>query len=84
MRKTNLANVAVLLVESFSFDSEKIDFCIKIATLSILFFSGSQVDFPIFHIAFIIANSTTLMKTTLSGVSSIKRVYSQLSDSSIE
>ena len=38
--------MAVLFVESFSLDSGKIDFPIQIATLSILCFKVSQVDFP--------------------------------------
>ena len=42
--------MAVLFVESFSLDSGKIDFPIQVATirigLSIMFYKGSQVDFP--------------------------------------
>ena len=42
--------MVVLLVESFSLDSWKIDFPIQIATirmgLSIICFEGLQVDFP--------------------------------------
>ena len=55
--------MAVLLAESFSLDSEKIDFRILLATLSILCFKVSQVDLPnkcvlqSLNIAFIIANS---------------------------
>ena len=55
--------MTVLLVERFSLDSEKIDFRIQIATLSILCFKVSKVDFPnkcvlqSSNIAFIIANS---------------------------
>ena len=60
--------------------------------LSIICFKGSQVDFPdkcVLHslnIAFIIANSAESdemaanYQTTLTGVSSIERVYSPLSD----
>ena len=46
LRETNLANVAVLIVERFSLDSGKIDFPIQIVTLSIICFKVSQVDFP--------------------------------------
>ena len=55
--------MAVLLVESFSLDTWKIDFCIQIATLSILCFKVSKIDFPnkcvlqSSNIAFIITNS---------------------------
>ena len=55
--------MAVLFVERFSFDSEKIAFPIQIATLSIICFKVAQVDFPnkcvpqSLNIAFIIANS---------------------------
>ena len=67
----------------------KIDFPIQIATLSILFLKVSLVDLPnkcflqSLNIAFIIANSADpdeMQQTTLSGVSSIQRVYSPLSD----
>ena len=65
VRETNLANVAVLLVVSFSLDSWKNDFRIQLAsyTVSILCFKVSHVDFPnkcvlqSLNIAFIIANS---------------------------
>ena len=73
-----------------------IDFPKQIATirmgLSIICFKGSQVYFPnkcvlqSLNISLIIANSADLdemqqtTKTTLSGVSSIQRVYSPLSD----
>ena len=56
-----------MFAESFSLDSGKIDFPIQIATirmgLSIIYFKGSQVDFPnkcvlqSLNIEFIIANS---------------------------
>ena len=55
--------MAVLFVERFSLDSGKFDFPIQIATLSIVCFKVSQVDFPnkcalqSLNIAFIIANS---------------------------
>ena len=53
--------MAVLFVERFSLDSGKIDFPIQIATLSIVCFKVSQVDFPSvlqsLNISFIIANS---------------------------
>ena len=49
VRETDLANVAVLFVMSFSIDSGVIDFLIQISTirmgLSIICFKGSQVDF---------------------------------------
>ena len=54
--------MAVLIVERF-FNSGKIDFPIQLATLSIICFKVSQVDFPYkcvlqsLYIAFIIANS---------------------------
>ena len=47
---TNLANVAVLFVQSFSLDCGKIDFPIQTATirigLFIICFKGSHVDVP--------------------------------------
>ena len=55
--------------------------------ISIICFEGSQVDFPnkcvlqSLKIAFIIANSADpddMQQTTLSGVSSLQRVYSPL------
>ena len=55
--------MAVLIVESFPLDSGKIYFPIQIATLSILCFKVSQVDFlykcvlQYLNIAFIIANN---------------------------
>ena len=55
--------MAVLFVERFSLDSGKIDFPIQKATLSIVCFKVTQVDFPnkcvlqSLNIAFIIANS---------------------------
>ena len=68
--ETRLVNVAVLFVMSFPLDSGKINFPIQIATirmgLSLMFFKGSQVDFPnkciiqSLNIAFIIANSADL------------------------
>ena len=76
--------MAALLAESFPLDSGKIDFSILIATLSILCFKVSQVDFPnkcvlqSLYIAFIIANSADpdeMQQITLSGVPSIQRVY---------
>ena len=67
VRETNLANVAVLFVESFFLDSGKINFPIQRATikigLSIICLKGSQIDFPnncvhqSLNIVFIIANS---------------------------
>ena len=81
--------MAVLFVERFSLDSGKIDFPIQIATLSIVCFKVSQVDFTnkcvlqSLNIAFIIANSADpdeTQQTTFSGVSSIQRIYSPLSD----
>ena len=55
--------MAVLFVERFSLDSGKIDFPMQIATLSIICFKVSQIDFPnkcvlqSLNIAFILANS---------------------------
>ena len=80
-----------LFAESFSIDSRKIDIPIQIATLSIICFNGSQVDFPNKYvlqplkIAFIIANGAEpdemqITKTTVLGVSNIQRLYSTLSD----
>ena len=46
VRETNLANVAVLFEKIFPLDSRKFDFPIQIATLSIMCFKGSKVDFP--------------------------------------
>ena len=74
--------MAVFFVEWVSLDSD---------TLSIVCFKVSQVDFPnkcvlqSLNIAFIIANSadadeTANYQSTLSGVSSIQRIYSPLSD----
>ena len=81
--------MAVLFVESFSLDSGKIDFPIRIATirigLSTICFKGPQVDFPnkcvSLNIAFVIANSAgpdEMQQTTK--VSSIQNLYSPLSD----
>ena len=85
--------MAVLFVERFFLDSGKIDFLIQITTLSILCFKVSQVDFPnkcvlqSLNIAFIIANSADpdeMQQTTLSGVSSIQRIYFPYQTSSID
>ena len=80
--------MAILFVECFP-----LILPIQIATismgLSIICFEGSQVDFPnkcvlqSLNIAYIIANSADpdeMQQTTLSGVSSIQRVNSPLSN----
>ena len=88
--------MAVLFVEMFSHDSGEIDFPLQLATLSIVCFKVSHVDFPnefvlqALNIAFIIVYSATLIKnaenyqTTLSGVSSIPRFIGDYQTSSIE
>ena len=77
--------MAVLFEERFSLDSGKIDFPIHIATLSIKCLKVSQVDFPnqcvlqSLNIVFS-ANPGEMHQTTLTGVSSIQKIYSPLSD----
>ena len=88
--------MSVLFVDRFSLDYGKIDFPIPIATLSIVFFKVSLVDFPnkcvlkSLIIAFIIANRADpdeMQQTTklpLQGFQVYKRFIPLYQTSSIE